>query len=212
MYGCGIGMHQFIQLRYFIFYNILVKVYFQRPLLQIYGFHCSDISVENLFFIVVANLHDFIPSTKQISSTTQSISLRIQRFLQRQIQICRSHDTFLHRCQHLNMIPRCFIIVGKIIFYQSDNLLHHFFRIFFFYIEEIRVFSIGNIWKFSFINGMCVHDDPAALGLSENPGQPNHRKHTGINNVTQYVSRANGWKLIDISHQNQPHTFWNGFE
>ena len=110
------------------------------------------------------------------------------------------------------MIPRRFVITRKVVFYQSDDLLHRFLRIFFFYIEEIRIFSIGNIRKFAFINGMRIHDNPAALCLSKNPGQTNHRKHAGINNITQHISRSHRWELIDISNQYQAHTLRNCFE
>ena len=106
------------------------------------------------------------------------------------------------------MIPRCFVIARKVIFYQSDDLLNCFF----FYIEEIRIFAIGNIREFAFIDGMCIHDDPAALCLPENSGQTNHRKHTGINNVAQYITCANRWELIDIPHQYQTHSLRNCFE
>ena len=212
MYRCRIGMHQFIQLRCFIFYDMLVKVYFQRPFLQIYRLYCSNISVKNFFLIIISDLHDFIPGAKQISSPTQTVALWIQSFLKCKIQIRCSHNSFLHRCQHLNMIPGRFVITRKVVFYQPDNFLHRFLRIFFFYIEEIRIFAIGNIRKFAFIDGMRIHDDPAALCLSKNPGQTNHRKYTGINNVTQYISRPHRWELVDISHQYQTHPLRNCFE
>ena len=59
---------------------------------------------------------------------------------------------------------------------------------------------------------MCIHDDPAALCLPKNSGQTNHRKHTGINNVAQYITCANRWELIDIPHQYQTHSLRNCFE
>ena len=59
---------------------------------------------------------------------------------------------------------------------------------------------------------MRIHDDPAALCLSKNPGQTNNWKHAGINNITQYITCANRWELVDISHQYQTHPLRNCFE
>ena len=111
-----------------------------------------------------------ISDATSANTPAQTVTLWIQGFLKCKIQIRCSHNSFLHRCQHLNMIPGRFVITRKVVFYQPDNFLHRFLRIFFFYIEEIRIFAIGNIRKFAFIDGVRIHDDPAALCLSKNPG------------------------------------------
>ena len=107
MYRCRIGMHQFIQLRCFIFYDVLVKIYFQRPFLQIYTLYGSNISVKNFFFIIISDLHDFIPGAKQISTPAQTVTLWIQGFLKCKIQIEYDSRVFCNNAEG------CFLPAGQ---------------------------------------------------------------------------------------------------
>ena len=59
---------------------------------------------------------------------------------------------------------------------------------------------------------MGVHDDPAGLGLPEDPCQAHHRKTAGINDVPQDISRAYTRQLVDIPDQDQGHRIRNCLE
>ena len=72
-------------------------------------------------------------------------------------------------------------------------------------LRQMCILSIGRIRHLTGIDLMCIHDNPAGLGLTENPGQANHRKYFTVNHITEHISCTNRWKLINISHQNQTH-------
>ena len=96
--------------------------------------------------------------------------------------------------------------------HQTDNLPHCFFRIFFGRKEKICLFSIREIRHLSLIDPVGIHDNPAGLCLAENAGQADHRNHSGINQIPQYISCTYRWQLVNVSHQNHSHVRRDGFE
>ncbi len=103
---CRIGVHQLIQLRNIIGNQPRIKPYRQLSLLRIHRLDDADVPVKNLFVIVILHLHHFIIHTKVHAAAPKPHSHRIQRFLQCNIQICRSHHAPLHGCQYLNLSTR----------------------------------------------------------------------------------------------------------
>ena len=95
--------------------------------------------------------------------------------------------------------------------YQFHNQLHRFLRVLLCHKEKVRILSIGCIRHLTGIDLMCIHDNSAGLGLTENPGQTNHRKYFTVDHITEHISCTYRWKLINISHQDQTHVRRDGF-
>ena len=60
VYRCGIGQHQLVKLRHIIDNQTVVKLDAQLPILRVNLLHDADVAVEDLFFVVVADLHDLV--------------------------------------------------------------------------------------------------------------------------------------------------------
>ena len=84
-----------------------------------------------------------------------------------------------------------------------DNGIYHFLITFLGGKEKVSIFTAPHINTFPFIDPVSIHDDSASLCLTENPGQTYYRNTSGINNVSEHISRSDTWKLVNISHKNQ---------
>ena len=104
------------------------------------------------------------------------------------------------------------IILRKIFCAIAHQRLHHFLIGIFGREKEVRVLSSPHIYGFSPVNPVGVHDNPASLGLTEDPRQPHHRNPPGGYDILQHISRSHAWQLVRISHQNQCHLVRKGFQ
>src|SRR3972149_5200725 len=95
----------------------------------------------------------------------------------------------------------------------SQDSIQYLFRILF--LEKIEVGSLlaaffRQNWKLAQIDPMGIDHNHALLGLAENLGEPDHGEDTGIDDVSQNIPGSHGWKLIDISNQDQMGMGWEG--
>ena len=103
MDGGGIRQRQLVQLCDMIDYRPAIKPNCQCPLFLTDLFNGSDVSIEDLFLIVVANLHDTVCQLEDIAASSQTQLVRVQGRLLCRIQTGGSNDSFLHWSEHLNL-------------------------------------------------------------------------------------------------------------
>ena len=104
------------------------------------------------------------------------------------------------------------VILGKVLRAPAHQRLHHFFIGVSGGEKEIRILPAPHIDGLSPVDPVGVHDNPAALCLPENPGQPDHRNPPRGNDILQHVSRAHAGQLVRVSHQDERHGIRQGLQ
>ena len=127
VYCSGIGQHQLVKLRHIIDNQTVVKLDAQLPILRVNLLHDADVAVEDLFFVVVADLHDLVAPAVFHSPAAQTKAVGVHGLLEDLVQICRANDTALHGRQNLDILRSSAIVLRQAPLYQvNDGLRRRF--------------------------------------------------------------------------------------
>ena len=77
--------------------------------------------------------------------------------------------------------------------------------------DKDKIISIQQV-RLCLIDVLRVVDNPAGLCLAENLIQHGHGDFSAINELTEYIPRANAWKLICVANQNHFGSWGNSGE
>ena len=92
------------------------------------------------------------------------------------------------------------VIPWEVFFAILNQRCHSFFVCLLFRKEKVGIFAAPHINSFPFIYPMGVHDNTASLGLTEDPGKTHHRDPLRIDHITEHISGAYTWKLINVTN------------
>ena len=103
----GVGQRQFVEFRDIVLDLLAVEIHRQHPVLRIHLTDITQIAVEHLLSIVVAQLHHAVALSVGVASAAEARPRRIQCLLQQQVQVRGAHDTAViveishGQCRHL---------------------------------------------------------------------------------------------------------------
>ena len=167
MDGGGIGKGQFIQFRYIVFYQAVIKVHLQGTFFQIHLFYIAKVTVKHILVIIVAELHHPVALTERIATPVQCRLVGVQCCLQGYVQVRRSHNAPLHRGKHLDVACLLPIGFGQAVLDKVYNLFGY--RLWFFLLDEkeISLLAVAGIGELPLVDGMGTHHNTAGLRLPE---------------------------------------------
>ena len=220
VYGGGVSQDQFVKLRHIIGHEPVVEVHGQLPFFQVHGFHDADVPIEDFFVVIVPDLHDLVTDAEDVSAALQSRFPGIQCLLQDLVQVRRPGHAPLHGRQHLDLRRRRPVITGELGGHELRDGPGRFLREnaavlrvqallpglgLHIHEKEIACCAVADIRQFPLVDPVGIHDDPAGLGLPEDPCEPHHRKALRVDDVPQHVSCPDAGKLVDVTDQDQGH-------
>ena len=142
VYRCGIGQHQLVKLRHVIDNQTVVKLDAQLPILRVNVLYDADVPVEDLFLVIVADLHDLVAPAVFHAPAAQAEAVGIHRLLEHLVQICRADDAALHGCQHLDILRSSAVVLRQAPLYQIHDGLRRRFGILLLHKEEICISAV----------------------------------------------------------------------
>ncbi len=73
--------------------------------------------------------------------------------------------------------------------------------------QEEAVLDAGSeAGQLALVDPPCVHRDPRARSLAEDPGQAGDRELLGAQQVCEHVARPDARQLVGVAHQEQVHS------
>ena len=170
-------MYQLVHLQEIVGHRALVHLDGDHLVFQV---HCKDpshVAVEDLFVIVVANLHH--PVTGAVGPPAhlplgQARFRRVERLLQPGIERLDPQVAAAHGGEHLDVVVRIEVKLARDAL--SDDLYHQisgFHRIFLAKEEEVGRIPVVKLRHFPAVDAVGVGDDVAALRLPEDGVEAN---------------------------------------
>lgn len=95
--GRGMGKRQFVEFRYVVLDPFTVEIDFQRLIFRIHLTDITQIAVEHILSIVVAQLHHAVALSVGVASAAETRPRRVQGLLQGEIQVRGTHNAPLQR-------------------------------------------------------------------------------------------------------------------
>jgi hypothetical protein len=99
----GIGEGDVIELIFFITHGSPIKINSNPVFLFVNIDDKANVTVEDFFLVVIADLHDFIVELYLPTSNFETFVVGIQPLLEFAIEIIHSHHTLVHGADHLNL-------------------------------------------------------------------------------------------------------------
>lgn len=212
VYGGGVGKREFVEFCRLVFHHLPVKVHTDGAFFQIYRPDDSDVSVENVFLVVVPYLHNPVVRAVGVTATADARRSRVKRLLQKEVEVGGPYNATLHGCQHLDVAKGLFVGRRQAVFHEVDNLLRHSLRVVVLDEEEIRLLAVADVRESPLVDCVGIHDDTAGLRLAENPCKAYYGNAARIDDVTQHIARSNAWKLVDVAHKDEAHGQRHGLQ
>ena len=95
--GRGMGKRQFVEFRYVVLDPFTVEIDFQRLIFRIHLTDITQIAVEHILSIVVAQLHYAVALSVGVASAAETRPRRVQGLLQGEIQVRGTYNAPLQR-------------------------------------------------------------------------------------------------------------------
>ena len=174
-----------------------------RNIFSVYFNYTADIAVENILFIVIANLHNLVTHTQYI---TRYVYLRlgsrrrIKIFLQQLIQILHAAWILMHRCQHLHPAPVTAgrkLRIGTCYKFRSILLIGKFLQ------GKLAVGTSKKLRHLPTVNLMRIADNRTYLCLTENIFQTYNRHSARTDHILKHRACTNGRQLVHVTDENQ---------
>ena len=197
--GAGVGQDELVQLGDVIGDIPAVEVDLELPLLHIHMADHADVPVEDLLVVVIADLHDLVVQAVLGAAPAQADSRRIQDLLQLLVEIGGPDGAPLHGGQNLDVAdPVRVIVAGQVL----RHILHDQIRRLLGRLpprkKEIAVPAAAYVGPLSPVDPVGIHDDPAALGLAEDPGQLHDRDRPAPDDVREDIAGADRGQLVHV--------------
>ncbi len=207
----GIGRHDFVQFLKNIDDITFIKTDNQLPVFGIYDNDGTDIAVENIFIIIIPDLHDFIIQFKNLVAPNNLQNAGIEGFLQLFVQVLRSRAAFCHGTKHLYFFRRKTEFTGYSVFHQINDKVCALFAALLLEHKEISPQTGTQIRQFPLVDQVSIANNIAFSRLSEHFDQFDNRHDSGSDNVAQHISGTDRRQLVDISDQNKRRSHRGGF-
>ena len=227
MHRQGVGQIQRVQLLLLVRdHPVVVKQHGHHMLRRVDALDIAHVAVEHalpffgaegrltgiLDLIIVFGLNDLVAHSVLRLAVQQGIhagTLRVQRFLQKPVQVGRAAVALFGGGQNLNAAGglRLPLLPGEAqIFWQPGaqqvaNGLRRFGLQHLSGEEKVRVPAAKNR-HFTVIDPVGVEHDHAAFILPENIRQANGGHHVAVQDVLEHVARAHAGQLIRVAYQN----------
>ena len=204
VYRNGVGQGQLIKIGRIVTHPAAVIIHQQSAFLLIQAANGSDLPVEYLLGVVVAQVHDLVVQTETILPD----GIRIKSRLQSAVQLQGPQRSLVHGGKHLNIPntvqPQLF---RNLFGAQTHNRPADLTGIRFFDKCELCQRGIAGQGfqhgQFPVPHPVCIGNDGTLGCLAENILKFIGLKHSGGDQVGQDRARPHGRQLKDIAHQNQ---------
>ena len=174
-----------------------------RNIFSVYFNYTADIAVENILFIVIANLHNLVTHTQYI---TRYVYLelgsrrRIKIFLQQLIQILHAAGILVHRRQHLHPAPVTAgrkLGIGTCYKFRSILLVGKLLQ------RKLAVGTGKKLRHLPTVNLMGITDNRTHLCLTENIFQTYNRHSARTDHILKHRACTHGRQLVHVTDENQ---------
>ena len=175
-----------------------------RNIFSVYLDNTANIAVENILFIVIANLHNLVTHTQYI---TRYVYLRLSRrrrikiFLQQLIQILHAAGILVHRCQHLHPAP---VTAGRKLRIGTRHEFRSILLIGKFLQGKLAVGTGKKFRHLPAVNLMGIAYNRTYLCLTENIFQTYNRHSARTDHILKHRACTNGRQLVHVTDENQP--------
>lgn len=211
MDGGGVGKHKLIEFMEEVGDDFLVKFDEDFARFSIYFYKASNISVEHLFGIVIANLHHFVTRAKACLPIHEKLFLGIEVLLEGGVEQVNAAASSFHGGKHLDFMERI-KARAQAFANKVNNGACHLFRFLSFDEKEIAALVIGKLGQDACIDVVSIGDDFGAGCLSVDFVEGGDSCFLGGDQIVEDGAGANAWKLIDIAYKDNARMGGDCFE
>ena len=174
-----------------------------RNIFSVYLNNTPDVAVENILFIVIANLHNLVAYTQHIARY-RNLRLGGRRwikiFLQQLIQILHAAGILMHRRQHLHPAP---VTAGRKLGISTRHKFRSILLIGKLLQRKLAVGTGKKLRHLPAVNLMRITDNRTDLCLTENIFQTYNRHSARTDHILKHRACTHGRQLVNVTDENQ---------